>query len=273
MAFLTVKDNCGGDGVCAEVCPVGILKMDPEKKIPVPIEGAEDICIRCGHCVAVCPLKALSLDTIPVEDCPDLPRDWRLTPEQVRTFLKGRRTIRKYSDKPVDKDVIEDIIDTARYAPSGINLQPVRYAVVHGPQAMSALRSGVLEWARGLVKAGHPIAQKLHLKRAVDLTDQGADYFCRSAPHAVLAYAIQEDKTAPQACTIAAAFLDLAAVSHGLGTCWAGYVILAVNMVPELKKAAGIPRQCDCFAAMLLGRPQVRFRRIPTRNRARIVWR
>ena len=44
--------------------------------------------------------------------------------------IKTRRSIRKYSDKPVDRDTIEKIIAGAAYAPTWKNSQTARYKIV-----------------------------------------------------------------------------------------------------------------------------------------------
>lgn len=46
--------------------------------------------------------------------------------------MRGRRSTRAFLDKPVARDVIESILDAARWAPSGVNTQPWQVAVVSG---------------------------------------------------------------------------------------------------------------------------------------------
>ena len=43
--------------------------------------------------------------------------------------LKTRRSVRKFKDKKVEKEKIAEMIDSARLAPSGKNIQPVEYIV------------------------------------------------------------------------------------------------------------------------------------------------
>ena len=45
--------------------------------------------------------------------------------------IKTRRSIRKYEDKPVDRSLIEEIIEIARFAPSWKNSQSVRYIAIY----------------------------------------------------------------------------------------------------------------------------------------------
>lgn len=48
---------------------------------------------------------------------------------EIIKVLKERRSIRKYLPKPIPKDVLEDIIDCGRLAPSAKNLQPWLFVV------------------------------------------------------------------------------------------------------------------------------------------------
>jgi nitroreductase len=49
---------------------------------------------------------------------------------EVLDALKTRRSVRNFKKKPVEEKKIEEIVDAARLAPSGNNLQPVEYIVV-----------------------------------------------------------------------------------------------------------------------------------------------
>jgi len=52
------------------------------------------------------------------------------------TLLKERRSVRVFSDKKVDRDIMKDLIKTATYAPSWANSQPVRYTIVEDPDLL-----------------------------------------------------------------------------------------------------------------------------------------
>ena len=124
--FAVNSQTCNRDGLCAAVCPLGIIDWSPGAE-PTPAVGAEGACIRCGHCVAVCPTDSLSHRDMAVESCPPVRPEWRLSPEQGEHFLRARRSIRVYRDKPVERDALAQLIDVARYAPSGINSQGARW--------------------------------------------------------------------------------------------------------------------------------------------------
>ena len=50
---------------------------------------------------------------------------------ELNEVLLKRRSIRKYEDKPVDKSLVEEIIEIARFAPSWKNSQSVRYIAIY----------------------------------------------------------------------------------------------------------------------------------------------
>ena len=162
------KKTCKGDGRCVEICPIQILKMNDKERIPEFIPGGGDLCINCGHCFALCPHGSIKLSTMNVED--SIPLDYSKLPDarQVELFLKARRSIRIYKDEPVTKESIEKLIDIARYAPSGINRQPVNWAVIMGKKKVHDLGELVVKWMEELLKAKSPIAESLHFDHLVE---------------------------------------------------------------------------------------------------------
>ncbi len=80
---------------------------------------------------------------------------------EVIQALKGRRSIRKFTDEAVSHELIEKIIDSARFAPSWKNTQTARYVVVEDRDLISRIASegtlgfehnkGIIEGAPALV--------------------------------------------------------------------------------------------------------------------------
>lgn len=274
MSIFTVdKTKCGGAGECAAVCPVGIIKMDPKTHLPYLVEGGEKTCLNCGHCMAVCRSGALVLASMSLAGCQPLDKDWKIPYEKLAQFLKGRRSIRVYKEETVDRAIIEKIIDAGRYAPSGINRQPVNWAVIYDKAKVRQLSALVIDWMRSLIKDKSPLAEGLRMENIVKRSEEGTDPIARGAPHVIIAYSLKDDMTAPQSCTIALTYLELAAVSQGLGACWAGYVHMAVNMSPDVRKLAGISARTDAYGAMMVGYPKYNYHRIPLRNTPHLIWR
>ncbi|RLC11492.1 MAG: ferridoxin [Deltaproteobacteria bacterium] len=273
MSLFTVNnEKCKHDGICAASCPVGIIEQKG-KDVPAPIEEADELCLNCGHCVAVCPHGALSLKTMPSEQCPPVRKELALSAEQSEHFLRARRSVRVYKDKPADRETITKLIDIARFAPSGHNLQPVRWLVIYDSREVQKLAGMVADWMRYMLREQPDMAKAYHMDRVIKAWDQGIDGICRGAPHIIVAHAKEEDRTAPAACTIAMSYLELAAAPLGLGACWGGYFNIAATSWPPMQEALGLPKGNASFGAMMIGIPKYKYQRLPLRNDAQITWR
>lgn len=55
------------------------------------------------------------------------------------TGIKERRSVRRFADMPVPRELIKEVVDTARYAPSWKNTQIVRYIVVDDQEKIAAM--------------------------------------------------------------------------------------------------------------------------------------
>jgi nitroreductase len=60
--------------------------------------------------------------------------------------IRKRRTVRKYLQKSVPKDVLLRCVDAARLSPCGVNFQPLRYVVVDDSKLLKEV-FGTLSWA------------------------------------------------------------------------------------------------------------------------------
>jgi len=271
MVTIKAAKTCKGDGKCVEICPVKALRMNA-KRLPEFIPGGEDLCVNCGHCFAFCPPGAIELSTMNTEDATLLDHSKLPTAAQMELFLKARRSIRNYKDEPVAKELIEQLLDIARYAPSGVNRQPVNWLVISGKDKVKGLAAHIAGWMQELLQAKSPLAESLRFNRLVESWESGVDRICRGAPCVVFAYGLKDDPLVPQSCTISVTYLELAAFSAGLGACWAGYAQMAVNMSEEVRKFVGLSGRAMAGGAMMLGHPKYRFSRIPARNSPKVIW-
>ena len=60
--------------------------------------------------------------------------------EDFFNFMDLRRTVREFSDKPVPKEIIENIIKTASTAPSGAHKQPWTFVAISNPALKKKIR-------------------------------------------------------------------------------------------------------------------------------------
>ena len=110
MLFTVNTEVCTRCGLCVADCPTGLLVMSENG--PVTGKGG---CISCGHCISVCPTLALDSDMTPRKEQIDITKEQKLTPEQAELFLRSRRSIRNYQNKPVPAELIRKVLNVARY--------------------------------------------------------------------------------------------------------------------------------------------------------------
>jgi len=274
MSLFTLHPKkCKRDGICAAVCPVHVIVQADKKSFPAPIENAEEFCLHCGHCVAVCPYGAIELETLAVSDCPSIDRNKLPAPASARHFLEARRSIRQYKNKPAPQKTIEDLIRTARHAPTGSNKQQVHWMVFHQSEDVHQLAALVIDFIKWIEPATTDEAALKRSRRIVSAWNSGRDRIMRGAPHLVLVHA-PADLSFPAAdCATALAYLELYAFAKGLGTCWAGYFTAAANAYEPLMKKLALPQGHRCYGAVMLGYPTYAYHRIPSRREPSITWR
>jgi len=59
-------------------------------------------------------------------------------------LIYSRRSIRKYKDTPVPKDILETLLKAAMAAPTATNAQPWEFVVITEPETLAALRGSTL---------------------------------------------------------------------------------------------------------------------------------
>jgi nitroreductase/NAD-dependent dihydropyrimidine dehydrogenase PreA subunit len=274
MSLFTIdQKECRRDGLCVAECPAKIIEIIGEEGFPTPITGADELCINCGHCVSICPHEALSLKTMSPKDCLPLRKEQLLSPEQCEHFLRSRRSIRNYKEKRVSRDLLQKLIEIARYAPTGHNSQSVNWLVIEDSTEVRRLGGLVADWMRSLLSDNSEFALSMHMDRVVDSWDKGIDRILRGAPHLVVAHGLSTMTASHSSCFIALTYLELAAPSLGLGTCWAGYFTAAATFYPPLQKALALPQGHQTYGATMIGYPKYSYQRMPPRNKPEITWR
>ncbi|MBM7624993.1 nitroreductase family protein [Sporohalobacter salinus] len=121
-------------------------------------------------------------------------------------LIKTRRSIRRYLDKSVSNELIEKIINAARFTPSAHNKQPWKFIVTRDDQKLKEL-SESSNYASFLSSAPVAIivcADYKNSQQREAANEHFVEYFC-----------IQDTAAAIQN-------ILLAAHGLGLGTCWIG---------------------------------------------------
>ncbi len=266
MLICVDEEKCKHDAICVEACGRKLIEMEKTGSVPGLIAGLEELCIRCGHCVAVCPTGALSLNSMKSEECPQIEKELTINVNEAEQFLRSRRSIRNYVDKPVERDKLNKLIQAAGYAPSAHNGRPVHFLVFEDKAKISAISRLVVDWMRATIKQNPALAKKSRYDRVVGFWDEGKDPICRNAPLLIVAHADESFRLGQADCILALAYMELMAPPLGLGATWAGYVMLAAAAYSPLIKALKLPKAHKCFGIMMIGYPKLKFVRMPLRN-------
>ena len=271
--FSIDEKKCKRDGICAAECPAQIIIQKDKNSFPELLEHGEEFCINCGHCVAVCPHDALTLATMPLSACLPIEKDGLPDPGAAKQFLLTRRSIRQYKKMPVPRKLLAELIDVARYAPTGSNKQQVHWIVFQNPDEVHHLAALVIDFMKMMLPLTTDEAAIKRFRRIVHAWDNGRDRIMRGAPHLIVTHSPTDLSFPASDCAIALSYLELYAYARGLGTCWAGYFTAAAGLHEPLIKALNLPAGHQCFGAVMLGYPQYRYQRIPGRNEPLITWR
>lgn len=180
--------------------------------------------------------------------------------------ISKRVSIRKWRDKKIEKKKLLNVMEAARRAPSWGNSQPWRFIVVEDHDAIKTLAQAagsqpVMETAPAvIICAGDFEAfSKAQMTRTikelvsagvVDISDEEIALMLSEAnPHAVIKEEAKKFRTREQI-VIATAYITLAAMGQGLGTCWIG--AFDAEMV---KENFGLPNNMLVHALLAIGYP------------------
>jgi nitroreductase len=101
----------------------------------------------------------------------------------------------------------------------------------------------------------------------------GNDLVLHDAPCLVIAHSKLQTGTEPTDAAIALAYLDLAALSFGMGCCWAGLFMMAAKSWGPLGELLNLPKGHQLHGALMVGFPKLKFQRMPVRKQPFIKWR
>jgi nitroreductase len=141
--------------------------------------------------------------------------------------IKTRRSIRKFTDEPVSDKLINKIIEAGTWAPSGMNNQPWKFAVIKEKDLKDQI-SKLTHYSRIIQRANVLVAVFLDHAESYDRT---------------------KDVQAMGACI---QNMLLTIHSMGLGAVWLGQILKNKDNVLELVRG---PKDLELMAVIALGHP------------------
>lgn len=143
-----------------------------------------------------------------------------------------RRTIRRFLQKPISEELLKQMINAARLAPSGANLQPLEFIVVNQKRLLESVFA-TTRWAAYLSPLGTPQPGEQPVAYVVVLINR------KIKPSGG-----QHDSGA------AIMSMILTAWEKGIGSCWIGSIERE-----KLKQALAIPNHLEIDSVLALGYP------------------
>ena len=116
------------------------------------------------------------------------PPEMRRRAAEFARDMRRRRSVRHYSDRPVERRVIEDCLRVANSAPSGANRQPWHFVVVTDPTTKRRLREAA---EREEADFYHRRAPNAWLEALAPLGTDQHKPFLETAPYLIVIFAEQ----------------------------------------------------------------------------------
>ena len=173
----------------------------------------------------------------------------------VIAAIHGRRSVRSYERRPVERELIESVIVDAAQAPPPFRGQnPLAFNVLQGVERIAAYGTRAMDYARDHRPDGP----------GWDWIERPGFKIFWDAPVVIIISGPVGD------CNRAGQNLMLSAHARGLATCWVGSPMLWLS-APEIRAELRIPSELTPVAVLCLGYAAS----VPdpvSRARPRIVW-
>lgn len=161
----------------------------------------------------------------------------------VLDAIFSRRSVREFEDRPVEPDLVKQILEAGIWAPSGLNNQPWRFAVI--------TESGMLRKFEPLTRYSAVIKSAKVLIPV--FVDTGAMYN-EVKDHQAMGACIQN--------------MLLAVHSLGLGAVWLGEILKSSS---EIRYLLELPANLDLMAVLALGWPVEKSRRSSRKSLDKVI--
>ncbi|MCR5753614.1 MAG: nitroreductase family protein [Acetatifactor sp.] len=179
-------------------------------------------------------------------------------------WIKSRRSTRKFKDMPVEKELLEQVIEAGRFAPSGGNNQTTHFLVIQDKEVLDDL-AGLVKQEFAAMEETPGLYQSL--VNSIRLSKTGNYIFHYNAP-VLIVVANQKDYGNNIAdCSCALENMMLMANAHDLGSCWINQ-LKWLNENPVLLKymrELGLHGEERVYGALALGYPDTKDG-LPQRN-------
>lgn len=282
------QDLCNNCGVCGHICPRHIpetIKKNNTKTTRISHERI-NLCMECGHCVAVCPVDAIQVESLNQEDFAPVQQN-DVDASQFLSFLKQRRSVRRYKDQSVPRENINQIVNAIHSAPTGTGKRTTGVIIIDSQKTLNTISGLTYKMYEELEKSlKNPIARFVIKKKKGERTlhtlqdfvmpgmrwyirwfrEGRSNEIIRNCPALMLFHSPIYEPVGQENCTIAAYHATLMAQIVGIGTCFNDLIPPACNRISEIRHLLGLPEDREVYACITMGYPKYKFRKTVPRK-------
>jgi len=196
----------------------------------------------------------------------------------LRYFLATRRSTRRFLPEDISGETVCELLDSARYTPSGGNRRAHELTMLPRGAMRDALLLELSKiYAKRSTLLNSPLMKLLvrpfvgpYLREFLDDPEyggriaellaklgRGEDPIFYGAPLVVFFHSRVLIPTPKEDCILAAYSMALAAHAAGLGSCFVTLAQSAVNSSRSCKAILGLPKEEQVHAVLLIGRPEI----------------
>ena len=186
-----------------------------------------------------------------------------------------RRSTRKYLDKEVSEELLEKIIETGRYAPSGGNSQSNHFLVIQNKQIIDHLVK-MVERAFSQMEITENMYRSL--QNSINLSKKGGYVFCYNAPVLIIV-ANKKDYGNNQAdCALALENMMLEANELDLGSCYINQLkwLNEDQKILSYLQSLGMNEDERVYGSLIVGYPDTNdgkpLRKVLPRKGNEVTW-
>ena len=290
MENIINQDLCKKCYLCKEVCPVNMIGVDDDGLINF-IKERESLCLECGQCMAVCTTNAVKIKKYSYEkDFVELPEN-TVDYQNYINFLATRRSVRNFKKQKVEKNIIEQILESLKYAPYGAEPDKVEITVVNKREIIgkalpltekflddivkwvdNPLISRIIKYKKG-IETFNTIQNHLYpMSKLENYKLKYGDRITRGAPAIIIFHADKGAEEHTNNALIYATYAMFAIHSLGLGGTLNGIMPAAINKNKKIKNIFKIPDENEAIISIVFGYPKYKYKKTIKRGSKKTYW-
>ena len=207
-------EKCNNCKICINACFRYFRRDEEQNKII--FDDPQNLCDSCGRCIARCKSDAIMYENFGeiltfegIQDPSTL-----ISYEPLHKFMSSKRSIRGFKNKKIPRNLMEKILNSMKYAPTGGNIRSLRCTIMSDDDKIKELSNAVTD----AIIASTTSSYSDIFKKAKDL---GMDRIFYKAPHVMIIHSRNPGDA--RNATIGLTYGMLIAQSLGLGNCWIGF--------------------------------------------------